>query len=74
MKDCFLHIVAIFIASNSPLDPVQFTVFAIFIGVLFRPCFLMITPGPVGPAFDCGDPPVKAIMVLLVPVSMMELM
>ena len=36
-----------------------FTVLAIFIGILFQPCLLMITPDPVGPGFDCADPSVK---------------
>ena len=47
---------------------------AVFIGVLFQPCFLIITPDPVGPGYDWVDPSVKTIMVFLVPVAKMELM
>ena len=37
-------------------------------------CFLMITPDLVGLWFDWANPSIKTIMVLLVPVSKMELM
>ena len=57
-----------------PGRSMHFAAFAIFIGVLFQPCFLMITPDPGERGSDWVDPSVKAIMVLLVPVSKMELM
>ena len=64
--------VAIFVASNYflQLDPMHFSAFAIFIGVLFWPCFWMITPDPVGQGFWWADASVT-IMVLLAPVHMM---
>ena len=36
-----------------------FTALAIFIGLLFQPCFLMVTPDPVGPGFDWAGPSIK---------------
>ena len=73
VKGCLCHILLLFLLPLIiflQLDPMHFSAFAIFIGVLFWPCFWMITPDPVGQGFWWADASVT-IMVLLAPVHMM---